>query len=99
MNLIPIVTAVVYVGSEPWDGPKSLFEMMYIQDKRILAFQNRLFLIQQHIQNIVSGLHGGIINLYIGLPTLSDVWNGVNFIGGNPLAVMVFCRQENVKKW
>ena len=29
-------------------------------------------------------------HLYIGLPTLSDIWNGVNFIGGNAQAVIVF---------
>ena len=29
-------------------------------------------------------------HLYQGLPTLSDQWNGVNFIGGNPQAVTVF---------
>lgn len=39
-RLIPIVTAVLYVGAEPWDGPKSLLEMMDIQDKRILPFLN-----------------------------------------------------------
>ena len=30
------------------------------------------------------------IHLYLGLPTLSDVMNGVNFIGGDPNAVIVF---------
>lgn len=29
-------------------------------------------------------------HLFVGLPTLSDVVNGVNFIGGNPMAVVVF---------
>lgn len=29
-------------------------------------------------------------HLYIGLPTLSDIWNGVNYIGGNAQAVMVY---------
>jgi len=34
---------------------------------------------------------GGLaVHLYLGLPTLSDVVNGVNFIGGNPTAVMAF---------
>ena len=28
-------------------------------------------------------------HLYIGLPTLSDIWNGVHFIGGNAQAVLV----------
>ncbi|SCP98435.1 hypothetical protein [Anaerobium acetethylicum] len=30
------------------------------------------------------------MHLYLGLPTLSDVANGVNFVGGNPTAVVVF---------
>ncbi len=29
-------------------------------------------------------------HLFIGLPTLSDVVNGVHYIGGNPTAVVVF---------
>ncbi|MFA9376407.1 MAG: hypothetical protein ACERKZ_06600 [Lachnotalea sp.] len=29
-------------------------------------------------------------HFYLGLPTLSDIMNGVNFIGGNPNAVIVF---------
>lgn len=29
-------------------------------------------------------------HLFLGLPTLSDVVNGVNYIGGNPAAVVVF---------
>lgn len=39
-KLIPIITAVIYVGAEPWDGPKSLLEMMDIDDKRIIPFLN-----------------------------------------------------------
>lgn len=30
------------------------------------------------------------MHFYLGFPTLSDVMNGVNFIGGNPQAVVVF---------
>ena len=30
------------------------------------------------------------IHFYVGLPTLSDVMNGVNFIGGDPNAVIMF---------
>lgn len=39
-RLIPIITAVIYIGDVPWDGPKSLFEMMDIKDKRIIPFLN-----------------------------------------------------------
>ena len=39
-KLIPIITAVIYVGEEPWDGPKSLLEMMDIKDKRLIPFLN-----------------------------------------------------------
>lgn len=34
---------------------------------------------------IAFGMH-----LYLGLPTLSDRWNGVNFVGGNGDAVITF---------
>jgi hypothetical protein len=31
-RLIPIITAVIYVGAEPWTGPRCLFDMMDIDD-------------------------------------------------------------------
>ncbi len=39
-KLLPIVSVVIYVGSESWDGPRSLVEMMDLQDTRILPFLN-----------------------------------------------------------
>ena len=39
-RLIPIITAVLYIGAEPWDGPRSLFDMMDIEDERIIPFLN-----------------------------------------------------------
>ena len=39
-KLIPIITAVVYLGEDPWDGPRSLFEMLDIRDKRLIPFLN-----------------------------------------------------------
>ena len=37
-KLIPIVTAVIYLGAEPWDGPRSLHDMMDIKDERVKKF-------------------------------------------------------------
>ena len=37
-KLIPIITAVVYFGEEPWDGPRSLFEMLDVRDERLYRF-------------------------------------------------------------
>ena len=34
--LIPVFTLTVYFGAEPWDGPRSLHEMMRISDPEIL---------------------------------------------------------------
>ena len=39
-RLIPIITAVLYIGAEPWDGPRSLFDMMDIDDERIISYLN-----------------------------------------------------------
>ncbi|WP_031549187.1 hypothetical protein [Oribacterium sp. FC2011] len=39
-RLIPIITAVIYVGADPWDGPRSLFDMMDVYDKRLIPFLN-----------------------------------------------------------
>ena len=37
---MPIITAVVYLGEEPWDGPRSLFDMLDVQDERLYRFLN-----------------------------------------------------------
>lgn len=39
-KLIPIITAVIYLSDEPWDGPKSLFEMLNVTDDRLYKFLN-----------------------------------------------------------
>ncbi len=37
-KLIPIITAVVYFGDEPWDGPRSLYDMMTIPNEAMKKF-------------------------------------------------------------
>ena len=37
-KLIPVITLVIYFGSEEWDGPKSLYDMFDIKDQRILKY-------------------------------------------------------------
>ena len=37
-KLIPIITAVIFLGDKQWDGPRSLHEMLDIQDKRLKEF-------------------------------------------------------------
>ena len=39
-KLIPIITAVVYLGDSPWDVPKSLFEILNVPDERLYHFLN-----------------------------------------------------------
>ena len=36
-RLLPITTVVVYFGADSWDAPRSLHEMLVVQDKKILA--------------------------------------------------------------
>ena len=37
-KLIPIVTIVVYLGEKPWDGPKTLHEMLDFKSEEMKAF-------------------------------------------------------------
>lgn len=37
-KLLPVITLVVYFGAKPWDAPKSLFDMLTINDARLLAY-------------------------------------------------------------
>lgn len=39
-RLIPSVTLMIYFGSNEWDGPLSLFEMMDVKDPRIFSFMD-----------------------------------------------------------
>ncbi|MBR6028792.1 MAG: hypothetical protein IKP40_06830 [Clostridia bacterium] len=38
--MIPIITLVIYLGDTPWDGPRSLFEMLDVADSRLYQFLN-----------------------------------------------------------
>ena len=37
-KLVPIITAVIYLGEEPWDGPRSLFDILDVKDDRLYKF-------------------------------------------------------------
>lgn len=39
-KLIPSVTVTIYFGSDEWDGPLNLFDMMEVSDRRILSFMD-----------------------------------------------------------
>lgn len=37
-RLLPLITLVIYFGTSEWDGPRSLHEMMLLQDEKLLKF-------------------------------------------------------------
>ena len=37
-KLIPVITLVIYFGSDEWDAPKSIYDMLSVKDTRILKF-------------------------------------------------------------
>ncbi len=37
-KLIPVITLVIYFGADEWEGPRSIYDMFEIKDKRILSF-------------------------------------------------------------
>ena len=37
-RLIPVITLTLCLSAEPWDGPKSIHEMLVMEDKRLLRF-------------------------------------------------------------
>ncbi len=37
-RLMPVITLVIYFGEKKWDAPRSLHEMLQIQDKRLLPY-------------------------------------------------------------
>ena len=39
-KILPVVTLVVYFGAKPWDGPKSLHEMLDCNDETLLKYVN-----------------------------------------------------------
>ena len=39
-KLLPIVSVVVYFGDKPWDGPRSLFDMIDVSDNNLYSYLN-----------------------------------------------------------
>lgn len=39
-RLIPVITLVIYFGTEKWNAPRSLHEMLAVQNKEILSYVN-----------------------------------------------------------
>ena len=37
-TLTPVITLVIYFGLTPWDGPRSLHEMMSVKNQELLSF-------------------------------------------------------------
>ena len=52
--LIPVITVVVNLSSEPWDGPRSLYDMFHINDPTILSLVEnyRIHLIDPHTMSL-----------------------------------------------
>jgi hypothetical protein len=50
-RLTPVVTVVVYLGTEPWNGPLSISDMYELPDKRLLKYvmDYRINLIDPHL--------------------------------------------------
>ena len=49
-KLIPVITLVIYFGENEWDAPRSIKEMLSVQDERILQFVQdyKINLIEPH---------------------------------------------------
>ena len=50
-KLKPIITAVIYLGEEAWDGPRSLFDMLDVRDDKIYD------LISNYKLNLISPIY------------------------------------------
>ena len=37
-TIVPVITLVIYFGLTPWDGPRSLHEMMAVKNQQLLSF-------------------------------------------------------------
>ena len=39
-KLIPIISVVIFMSDEPWDGPRSLFDMLDVRDEKLYKYLN-----------------------------------------------------------
>lgn len=88
---LAIVSAILLVAIDSGDKTCSMaaFAMMLVGG---LSFAAVMF-INIDILPVVPGIFyvlGFALELWATLPPLSDVWNGVNFIGGNAYVGLVF---------
>lgn len=37
-KLIPIITLVIYFCADPWDAPRSIYDMLSVQDQTLLSY-------------------------------------------------------------
>lgn len=90
-SIIALVTAIVFLITDGSDRTFSIFTFLLL----ILGFGSHVlnsffdFKFSPMIPAVLFASAFGV-HLFYGLPTLSDVWNDVNFVGGNPKAVTTY---------
>lgn len=89
--LVAAVCAVYYAVQSNIDGCFSLLYFLLMLGG-ILAIAVHCFVRLDLLTPVSGALFGAAfgVMLYCMLPSLSDVWNGVNFIGGNLTAYIVY---------
>lgn len=90
-SIIMLISSIAFIIYDYGDRTYSHFTVLLIilgvLFELAIVFKNNIFL--PMLPSIFFGAALSI-HLYLGLPTLSDIVNGVNFIGGNASAVIIF---------
>lgn len=86
-----LIADILFVILDSGDRTFSLITFFAVLAGAAVAIAGA-FLKLDFLPMITAALYGvGLgMHLYLGLPTLSDVLNEVNFVGGNPTMVIVF---------
>lgn len=92
--LIMLISDIAYIASDFGDRTFSFITFAFVLAGVALEFavvfaDLRFGDVMSLLSCICYGTALGM-HIYLGLPTLSDIWNGVNFVGGNADAVIAF---------
>jgi hypothetical protein len=88
---VALVADLIFVATDAADRTFSVITFLFIlfgvACQALASIKDWFFLpiLPAACYGVALGMH-----LYLGLATLSDIWNGVNFIGGNPAAAVAF---------
>lgn len=84
--LTPVIMVVIYFGDEPWSGPRTLYDMVDVDNELVSFIYNyKLNLIDYHDFEDFEMFHGEVRKVFEALKIKENEEKTKEFISGNPV--------------